>query len=122
MKKVICLFLLSLVSLACFAQSLPCNDRPCVYLTTGNSNSPVVQLDSTQSRGMGLLSTSGAGPAVWAAAIKPGGVGVWAVGINGAAALHVQGNITKPHEPRHLLKLYDAKTGELLYVFEYSFE
>jgi hypothetical protein len=122
MKKLTTLLLLSLFCSFTFGQTFPCGDRPCVYLTTGGSSSPVVQLDSTQGKGVGLLAMSGTGPAVWAGAIKEGGVGVWAAGINGATALRVQGRIVKFHEEKHLLKLYDVNTHELIGSFEFSFE
>lgn len=123
MKTIIAFLLFALCSSTVLAQQpLPCGDRPCIYLTSGNSSMPVVQIDALQSLGNGLLAMTGKGTAIFAGATQVGGIGVRAVGVNGGIALYVQGPMVKPHEDRHLLKLYDPTTHALIASFEYSFE
>lgn len=119
MKKLVLALLL--VSSPCFAQ-LPCDGRPCVYISSRGSQAPAAQVDAVGGPGIGLLAISGTGPAVWAGSATKGGTGLWAAGVNGATALHIQGPVYKAHEKGHRIKLYDPDTGKLIGEFEYSLE
>lgn len=96
----------------------------------GENLAPAVQIDARgNTPNIALLVGSEVGTGIHSSATQDGGVGIWAVGINGAEALKVQGDadffhgrILKDRTEGHRIKLYDPDTGDLMGSFEYSLE
>jgi hypothetical protein len=102
---------------------------PCFYLPIESGVGVQLDRGASAEGGINFLSQVQKGVGVFASGSGSESTGVWAVGINGAVALKVQGvldlsvgKISKPVSEDNILRVYDLVTGEEVGAFRFSFE